>query len=181
MNNIAKKVLSIILIILAFFACYILQANFFTWFNIAGVMPNIFIIFVLFIGLYGGENMGIIFGIIFGLFLDAVSSKNIGPNIITLPIIGLLGGMFDKNFSKESRIALILMVIGSTVAVEFIKYIMDIAINKINYEFLNFFRILLIEVVFNALLSVIFYPIIRKLGYKLENTFRNTNIMTKYF
>ena len=41
-----KKTVSILLILLAFLIIYFLQANVFTWFNIAGVMPNLFIIVV---------------------------------------------------------------------------------------------------------------------------------------
>ena len=47
-----KKTVTIICIILAFFVIYFLQANFFTWFNIAGIMPNLYVILVLFIGLF---------------------------------------------------------------------------------------------------------------------------------
>ena len=31
-----------------------------------------------------------------------------------LGVVGLIGGVFDKNFSKESRITIIIMVIVST-------------------------------------------------------------------
>lgn len=47
-----KKTITIISIILVFFLIYFLQANFFTWFNIAGIMPNLYVILVLFIGLF---------------------------------------------------------------------------------------------------------------------------------
>lgn len=47
-----KKTVTIISIILTFFLIYFLQSNFFTWFNIAGIMPNLYVILVLFIGLF---------------------------------------------------------------------------------------------------------------------------------
>ena len=47
-----KKTITIICLILSFFVIYFLQANFFTWFNIAGIMPNLYVILVLFIGLF---------------------------------------------------------------------------------------------------------------------------------
>lgn len=47
-----KKTITIITIIFIFFLIYFLQANFFTWFNMAGVMPNLYVILVLFIGLF---------------------------------------------------------------------------------------------------------------------------------
>ena len=52
-----KKAGIIMLIILAFFIIYFLQANFFTWFNIFGIMPNLFVILILFVGLFAGKKM----------------------------------------------------------------------------------------------------------------------------
>ena len=51
-----KKVFINIAIIILFIFIYLLQANFFTIFNIAGVMPNLFIILMLYIGLFMGKN-----------------------------------------------------------------------------------------------------------------------------
>ena len=47
---------------------YFLQENFFNWFTIAGVMPNLFVILVLFIGLFTNKNKGTIYGLIIGMF-----------------------------------------------------------------------------------------------------------------
>ena len=41
-----KKAGIIALIILAFFIIYFLQADFFSWFNIFGIMPNLFVILI---------------------------------------------------------------------------------------------------------------------------------------
>ena len=62
-----KKVLINLAIIFVFLIIYFLQANFFTGFRIAGVMPNLFVILILFIGMFMGRTLGIVYGIIFGL------------------------------------------------------------------------------------------------------------------
>ena len=58
-----KKALSILCLILTFFIIYFLQANFFTWFNIATIMPNVYVILVLFIGLFVKRKIGLACGI----------------------------------------------------------------------------------------------------------------------
>ena len=58
------KLIINILFVITFIILYFLQLNFFSWFRIAGVMPNIFIIIMLYIGLYMGRSMGIVYGII---------------------------------------------------------------------------------------------------------------------
>ena len=85
-----KKALSIIILFITFIIIYLLQANFFNWFNIAGVKPNLFIIFVLFIGLFLGKIYGTTIGIISGFLIDLFIGKRIGINALTLGIAGYL-------------------------------------------------------------------------------------------
>ena len=83
-----KKLISIVGIIIVFFLLYFLQSNFFSWYTIAGIKPNLFVIFILFIGLFATKKMGLIFGFLFGIFLDIVIGKNVGISGIVLGIIG---------------------------------------------------------------------------------------------
>lgn len=176
-----KKAFSIIGIILVFFILYFLQINFFNWFNIAGVKPNLFIVLILCMGLFMGKNIAIPFGFICGIYLDILTGKQIGISSIMYATIGLLGGYFDKNFSKDSKITILLMVAGTTALFEVTVYIYNIARNLIPLQLLGFTKILLIEVVFNILLTIILYPLIRKSGYFLESTFKKRKFLTRYF
>jgi len=72
-----KKVLVIVEIFLIFLILYFLQSNFFSWYNIQGIMPNLFIILALFIGLFMGKSCGFILGVILGLILDFLISTTI--------------------------------------------------------------------------------------------------------
>ena len=105
-----KKAVSILLMFVAFLIIYFLQVNFFSWFNIAGVMPNLFVVLILIIGLFAGKYAGISTGVVAGLFLDIFISKKIGVTAITLGLVGFIGALLEKNFSKDSRITLVLMV-----------------------------------------------------------------------
>ena len=85
-----KKILSIVIIFITFIFIYFLQSNFFNWFNIAGVKPNLFIIFLLFIGIFIGKTYGASIGIFFGLLLDLFIGKVVGINAIVLGMAGLM-------------------------------------------------------------------------------------------
>ena len=113
-----KKILINVILIITFLIIYFLQSNLFSWFKIAGVMPNLFIILVLYIGLYTNKFMGVIYGIILGIFLDLFIGKRVGLTAIMLGIVGIIGVIFDKNFSKENRLTLIIMVLVSTIVYE---------------------------------------------------------------
>ena len=52
-----KKAITIIILCIVFILIYLLELNFFSWFTIAGVKPNLFVILTLFIGLYSGRKM----------------------------------------------------------------------------------------------------------------------------
>lgn len=179
--NKLKKTVAVICLILAFLVVYVLQANFFSWFTIAGVKPNLFIIFILLVGLFAGRKLGVIFGIIFGLCLDLLVGRTIGISAILLGVVGFLGEHFDKNFSKESRFTIMLMVMGTTFIYEVFAYIYHIFRLGILFEPYSFLKIVLIEVLYNAIIVIIMYPIIQKAGYAIENTFKVKNILTKYF
>ena len=176
-----KKTIAIILLILSFFIIYFLQSNFFTWFTIAGVQPNLFILFILFIGLFAGKKLGLVLGIILGLYIDIIIGRQIGITGIMLGIVGLIGEYLDKNFSKESRVTIMLMLAGCTVIYEVGCYIFNIITLSINLEILYFIKILCIEVIYNLILVIIFYPLLQKLGHALEETFKTKNILTRYF
>ena len=176
-----KKFIINIILIITFIIIYLLQANLFTWFKIAGVMPNLFIIFVLFIGLYAHKYMGVTYGIIFGLLLDLFISKKVGITAIMLGAIGLIGTILDKNFSKENRFKIIIMVAISTAIFEIGSYILGYFIYKTNVQILPFIQILLVECIYNVLLTIILYPIIQIFGNKIEEEYKGNKILTRYF
>ena len=86
-------------------------------------MPNLIIVLTLFIGLFIGNKTGAIFGIIFGIIIDLNLGKTIGITSVLLAIIGLLGEYMDKNFSKDSRVTIIVMSAVSTIIYEVFTYV----------------------------------------------------------
>ena len=176
-----RKVLTTIALIIGFIITYFLQVNIFSSLTIGGVKPNLFIIYFLFIGLFGNQLIGTLFGIIFGIFLDSVYGSVIGVSAVMFCIIGFLGSYFDRNFSKENKITIILMIIGATFIFETGKYFLSSIILEYDREFLKFIKIVLIEILYNILLTIILYPIIQKIGYSVDRTYKRNNILTRYF
>ena len=176
-----KKVLIHIELIVIIFVIYFLQSNFFNWFTISGIMPNLFVVFVLFVGLFASKMMGTIYGMVIGLILDVLFRQKIGVSFIALGLVGFLATIFDKNFSKDSRMTIMLMVAGLTVLYEAIIYLANYFVLGTTLEIIPFLKILLIEVIFNLLLTIIIYPLLQKYGYYMENEFKGNKILTRYF
>ena len=135
-------------------------------------MPNLFILLIMVIGLFAGKYAGISTGVVAGLFLDIFISKKIGVTAITLGLVGFIGALLDKNFSKDSRITLLY---------ETLNYAINAIIFSYSLELVDFFIKLVIETLFNILITIILYPLIQKCGYALEENFKETKILTRYF
>lgn len=170
-----------LLFFITFIIIYILQANLFPSLRIAGVMPNMFIIFILWIGLFANTTEAIIFGIIMGLSLDFIYGKVIGITAVMLCVVGYLGAYFDKNFSKESKLKIVVMVIGATIIYELGYYILSASIIGYSFEWLTLMKIIAFEVIYNVLITILLYPMIQNLGYKVDRSFKKNNILTRYF
>ena len=176
-----KKILIHISLIVTFVVIYLLESIFFSHFTIAGIMPNVFVILMLFIGLYMGCTMGCIYGIVFGIFIDIWIGKSIGITSVALALIGVISGVLEKTLSKDSRITVLLMDVFTTMIYEVFIYVLQYIIFGTNLEILNFIKILLIEVVYNMLLIIILYPLISNVGYEIENEVKGDRILTRYF
>lgn len=176
-----KKIFINIAIIISFIFIYLLQANFFTWFKIAGVMPSLLVILMLYIGLFMGRNSAIVYGVILGLLVDIFISRKLGITSIMLAVIGIIADLFDRNFSKDNRITVMAMVGVSTIIYEIGIYILNYIFLSINIEIIAFIKILLIETIYNIILTIIIYPIIQLTGYDVEEEYKGSKILTRYF
>ena len=54
-----RKPFIILGLFIAFLITYFLQSNFFSWFTIAGIKPNLFIVLALFVSLFAGLKISI--------------------------------------------------------------------------------------------------------------------------
>lgn len=176
-----KKALINILLILCFLLIFILQVNLFSNIKIAGVMPNIFVIFVMFIGLYISKIAGVTYGIIFGILLDFFIGKKVGISSVMLGLVGLIGGILDKNFSKENKITIMFMTSIVTLLYEIGVYCLGFFVYKYKIEMGRFIKILTIESIYNSLLIIILYPLMQNIGFKIEEEYKGSKILTRYF
>ena len=46
---------------------------------------------------------------------------------------------------------------------------------------MNFIKILVVEVIYNMIITIILYSPIQKFGYYIENEYKGNKILTKYF
>ena len=176
-----KKILLNILFVTTILFIYYLQSNFFNWFTIAGVMPNIYILFVLFIGLFTNKYTSLIYGAIVGTIIDSLFGQIIGINMFAYILVAILALVFDKNFSKDSRATIIVMVIAATLIYEIVSIVISYVILQINIDVWIFIKTLCIETIFNVILTIIIYPMFQNIGSIVENEYKGSQVLTRYF
>ena len=128
-----------------------------------------------------GRTSGVIYGIVFGIFIDIWIGKTLGLTSVVLALVGLLSGLLEKTLSKDSRITVLIMGIITTIVYEAVLYFLQYVIFKVNIQIMDFIKILLVEVIYNILLIIILYPLMRNIGYEIENEIKGDRILTRYF
>lgn len=176
-----KKLLAIIGVSVVFLLIYLLQINFFNWFTIAGIKPNLFVIYVVVISLFTGKKIGTIFGICIGLYIDMLNGRVLGIASIMLVGISFFAKFMNKNFTNDTKITMVLIVALSTFLYEIGYYIASIWKLQINVEIFQFIKIVCIETFFNSMLTIILYPVIQKFGNYLSEIFNKRNFISGYF
>ena len=76
---------------------------------------------------------------------------------------------------------LMMIVIAGTALFEVGHYIFKILKYGAIFEFVPFLKILIIEIIFNLILTIILYPLIQKTGNKLEDIFKSKKILSRYY
>jgi len=104
-----------------------------------------------------------------------------GINGIMLGLAGFMGGRFDKSFSKDSRITVMLIVMGVTFICELVSYILRIVLLGMPISVWKFLEISVIEVIFNTMIVIIIYPLLQKSGNLIERIFKENRALTRYF
>ena len=174
--NIPALILISIILFLVFALLYFLQTNIFPLIPISGITPNLFVIFILIIGLFGNNFLAILFGIITGMFIDLTYNEIVGITPAMLCLVGFIATWFDSLWSKDEKISIIIMVALSTFIFELGSYFIKSITLDFEIELGVFFKILFWEEIYNILLTIIFFGLIKKLGYMMERKLKRSNM-----
>lgn len=112
--------------------------------------------------------------------LDLFIQTSVLIEPIMLGIVGFVSGIVSKNFSKENRFNIMIMVLATTFFYEIGVYILKIISFSVQFELIPFIKIIFIECFYNAMITIIIYPLIQYFGQKIENKFFGNKIL-RYF
>ena len=153
---------------LIIFVNFILQTTLFPLLAIRGIFPNTALIIVTSYALLRGSKAGAIVGGFSGLLMDIFFSKMIGFYTLLYLVIGLFFGRSQKNFYRENYLLPIIFCAISTVLYQAVLYITGFMFRGEGNIFYFLFSILVPELVYMAIVTVIVYRILFGINEWLE-------------
>ena len=168
MNDVKVYIRRVLIIALVIYVCFLLQTSIFSRIPLAGVTPNILICAVSTYGFMKGRKHGIVIGFFTGLLLDVFSGSIFGLYALIYMYIGLLNGLFKKQlFCDDLRLPMLL--IGASDFIYGVVTCIALFAFRGEYNFVFYLmNIILPEVVYTLLVSIIVYYIILYLNNWLE-------------
>lgn len=149
-------------------ACFVLQTSVFPHFAFNGIVPNLLVVLTASYGFMRGKKSGLLTGFFSGFLLDIFYGDALGFYALIYMWIGYLNGNLRKVFFPEDIKLPMSMIFLSDLGCGVICYLfMFLLRSRFQIQF-YFIHIILPEVVYTVLASMLLYPIILKLNTRLE-------------
>lgn len=147
---------------------YLLQTTVFHSIALANVVPNLLLILTVSIAYLRGSNEGVIVGFICGLMLDMQFGSVMGLYAFIYLFIGFVVGSWRKMyFTDEYFIPSILVIISDFVYGVFYYIVEFLLRGRLDFGF-YFIHIILPEMIYTFLVSILFYRFILLFEKKLS-------------
>lgn len=149
--------------------CFLLQSTVFRALEFGGIAPNLLIVLTASLGFMQGEKTGLLTGFFCGLLCDIFSGNVIGFYSLTYMYIGYLNGKFSRMFYPEDIKLPLALILISDFSYGMICYVLMFLLRgrlEFSYYFLN---VMLPEVVYTAVVTMVLYPSILWIYVRLQN------------
>lgn len=150
--------------------CFVLQTTMFRGLAFGGIVPDLLIILTASFGFMRGEKTGLLIGFFCGLLSDVFFGSVLGLNAMIYMYIGYVNGKFSRVFYPDDiKLPLILIIISDFLygMLYYITLFLMRGRFHISYYFIN---IILPEMVYTILVTLLLYPLILWINNKLEDS-----------
>lgn len=146
-----------------FVISFALQSTVFQYISIMGIKPNLMLILIISISLLKDKKVGGYVGLSAGLLQDILFGNVIGINGLIYFLIGYTVGLFNGSMFKGNPLVPFLVTFISTIFSN-IMYFIFYYFSSADITFVRMLtNIALIEAIYNSILSVFIFILIRRL------------------
>lgn len=160
-----RKVITFFIILISF----LLQSTLFVKLKFGAVSPNLMLVVTSSFGFMRGRKSGIAVGAISGLLVDIFWGQLLGFHTLLYTVIGYLNGSFERLFYDED-IKLPIVLISASEFLYGICIYVFIYMLQGDFAFGTYlFSIIIPELVYTILVTLILYQVILHINRKLES------------
>ena len=164
MKGIRRKAVIALLIII----CFILQCTVFQALSLAGISPNLLLIVTTSLGFMRGEKEGMAVGFFCGLLADIFFGSLFGFYALLYMFLGYGSGLFHMMFYDEDiKLPMIWIALSELVYGLSVYFFMFLLRSRFDFGF-YFAHIILPELVYTVVVTLVMYRLIRRLNRMLE-------------
>ena len=161
-----RFIVSILLIVI----CFLLQTTVFKGLAFGGIVPNLLIVLTASFGFMRVESTGLLIGFFSGLLADIFFGNVLGLNAMIYMYIGYTNGKFNRLFFPDDIKLPLLLIFLSDLAYGLLYYItLFLMRSRFQIDF-YFLHIILPEIVYTLLMTLLLYPLILWINKKLEDS-----------
>ncbi len=148
--------------------CFLLQSTIFKALSFASISPNLLIVVTASFGFMRGRKEGLFVGLFCGLLIDIFYGSYLGIYALIYVYIGYVNGMFKKFFYPDDVKLPMLLISASDLVCNMIIYVlMFVMRGQFNLPYF-FIHIMLPELIYTILVTLVLYFVILKINQKLE-------------
>ncbi|MCD5415028.1 MAG: rod shape-determining protein MreD [Clostridiales bacterium] len=144
-------------------ANFILHTTLFHNFKLFGVIPNTALVLVVTFSIHYGKSKGAVIGFLMGIIQDILFGRVVGMNALAYMLIGYFVGMMTHKIIMEKLVVPFLLVALSTLLNALINLLFIYFLGFRTEVFLLFKDIIIVEMPYNAFLSVPIYVYVSKI------------------
>lgn len=159
-----------IVVALMMLICFLLQCTVFKSLAFGGIVPNLMIILTSSFGFMRGKKSGLLIGFFSGLLIDIFFGEVIGFYALIYMYIGCGNGIFHKIFYPEDIKLPIALISVSEIIYGFSCYLLMFLLRSRFHFPYYFLHIILPEIVYTIVITLVLYPLILFIHQKLEKS-----------
>jgi rod shape-determining protein MreD len=157
---VTRRVLSVAAIVIT---AVLLQSTVFSQLRLLGVRPELLFLVTIVLALLEGPNEGAVVGFVSGLAQDMFLDQPKGITALTLTLLGYGVGMAKQYIVSPSPLLPTMVVaIGTAIGMAFYE-VMSFLLGSFTLPVTDAVRIALLTAAYNAVLTPILYPLLRRI------------------
>ena len=142
----------------------LLQTTVFAEINLLGAKPELMYLLTISFGILEGPASGAITGFAGGMAQDFLLDSPKGITALTLTLLGYAVGMVRQFIVTPSPLTPVLLVAGGTFVGVVFHGVVSFLLGQLDTSWLYLFRVALLTAVYNAILTPLVFPLLRRAG-----------------